>query len=49
MFKGAIISVLRNIIVDAYMTLPTRKEMWDALEAKYGVPNTSSSELYVME
>ena len=48
-FKGAIISMLRNIIVDAYMTLPTGKEMWDALEAKYGASNASSSELYVME
>jgi hypothetical protein len=47
-FKAAIISVLGDSIVDAYVTLQTGKEMWDALEAKYGVSN-ASSELYVME
>ena len=30
------------------MTLRTSKEMWDALEAKYGVFD-AGSELYVME
>ena len=48
MRKGAIISVLRDSIVDAYVTLPTKKEMWDALEAKYGVLD-AASELYVMK
>ena len=28
MFKGAIISVMANNIVDTYMWLPTSKEMW---------------------
>ena len=37
MRKGAIINVLRDSIVDAYVTLPTKKEIWDALEIKYGV------------
>jgi len=40
--------VLGDSIVDAYVTLQTGKEMWDALEAKYGVSN-AGSELYVME
>jgi len=44
MFKAAILSVL----VDAYVPLQTNKEMWDALEAKYGVSD-AGSELYVME
>jgi hypothetical protein len=35
-------------IVDTYITLPTLKEIWYALEAKYGVPG-AASELYVME
>ena len=48
MFKGAIISVLGDSIVDAYVTLQTGKEIWDALEAKYGVSDVGS-ELYVME
>ena len=47
-FKGAIISVLGDSTVDAYVTLQTDKEMWDVLEAKYGVSD-ASSELYVME
>jgi hypothetical protein len=47
-FKRAIISVLGDSIVDAYVTLQTGKEMWDALGAKYGVFD-AGSELYVME
>ena len=47
-FKGAIISVLGDSTVDAYVTLQTDKEMWDVLEAKYGVSD-AGSELYVME
>ena len=47
-FKGAIISMLGDSIVDAYVTLQTGKEMWDTLEAKYGVSD-AGSELYVME
>ena len=40
--------MLGDSIVDAYMWLPTRKEMWDALEAKYGVYDAGSG-LYIME
>jgi hypothetical protein len=36
MLKGAIISILRDSIVDAYVILFTGREMWDILEAKYG-------------
>jgi len=46
--RGTIISMLGDSIVDAYMWLPTRKEMWDALEAKYGVYDAGSG-LYIME
>ena len=48
MFKVAILSMLGDSIVDAYVPLQTEKEMWDALEAKYGVSH-AGSELYVME
>jgi transcription elongation factor GreA-like protein len=48
-FKGGIISVLGDSIVDAYVTLQTGKEIWDALEAKYGVSDDAASDLYVME
>ena len=47
-FKGATISVLGESIVDTYVTMSTGKEMWDALEVKYGASN-AGSELYVME
>ena len=47
-FKGATISVLGESIVDTYVRMSTGKEMWDALEAKYGASD-ASSELYVME
>ena len=40
--------MLGDSIVDVYVTLRTGKEMWDALEAKYGVSD-AGSELYVME
>jgi hypothetical protein len=46
--RGTIINVLGDNVVDAYMWLPTGKEMWDALEAKYGVSD-AGSELYVVE
>jgi hypothetical protein len=41
-------SVLGDTIVNVYVPLQTGKEMWDALEAKYGVSD-AGSELYVME
>jgi hypothetical protein len=47
-FKVAILSVLGDSIVDAYVPLQTDNEMWDAHEAKYGVFD-AGSELYVME
>jgi hypothetical protein len=40
--------VLGDTIVDAYVPLQSGKEMWDALEARYGASD-ASSELYVME
>jgi hypothetical protein len=46
--KAAILSVLGGTIVDGYVPLQTGKEMWDAVEARYGVSD-AGSELYVME
>jgi hypothetical protein len=48
MFKATILSVPGDSTVDAYMPLQIGKDMWDALEAKYGVSD-AGSELYVME
>ena len=42
------INVLGENLVDAYMHTPSGKEMWDALEAKFGASD-AGSELYVME
>ena len=40
--------MLGDSTIDAYVTLQTGKEMWDALEAKYRVSD-AGNELYVME
>nr|CAE01619.3 OSJNBa0042L16.8 [Oryza sativa Japonica Group] len=48
LFRGALISVLADNIVDVYMHMPSGKDMWDALEAKFGVSDAGSA-LYVME
>jgi hypothetical protein len=45
-FKAAILSVLVDSIVDAYVPLQSGKEMWKALVAKYGVSDAGSV-LYV--
>jgi hypothetical protein len=34
--------------VDTYLLLPSGKDIWDVLEAKFGVSD-AGSELYVME
>jgi hypothetical protein len=47
-FKTTIFSALEDTIVDTYVPLQIGKEMWDALEAKYGVSDVGY-ELYVME
>ena len=42
------ISALDKKYVDYYIIYPTAKELWDALEAKFGVSD-AGSELYLME
>ena len=48
LFRGLVISVLGENLVDSYVWLPTGKALWDALEAQYGVSD-AGSELYMME
>src|SRR5438105_6214275 len=48
LFRGVVISVLGENLVDAYMHLFTGQELWEALEAKFGVSD-AGSKLYVME
>jgi hypothetical protein len=48
LFWGAIISVLDDNLVDTYLQRKMGKDIWEALEAQYGVFDVSG-ELYVME
>lgn len=48
LFRGAVINALGENLADAYMYHFTSKDMWDALEAKFGVSDVGS-ELYVMK
>jgi hypothetical protein len=48
LFRGAVISVLSDGLVDVYLSLPSGKAVWDALEEKFGVSD-AGCELYVME
>jgi hypothetical protein len=48
LFRGVVISVLAENLVDFYLTVASGKELWDALKTKYGVSDTGS-ELYFME
>jgi hypothetical protein len=48
LFRGAIISVLVDNLIDTYLRYKTGKEVWDALEAQFGVSD-AGSELYAME
>jgi hypothetical protein len=40
--------MMRDDIVDSYITISTGKEMWDALDAKYGVSDSNSHERITM-
>lgn len=47
LFRGAPISVLANNIMDVYIHMPMGKEIWDALETKFGVFDVDCG-LYLM-
>jgi hypothetical protein len=48
LFRGAMISVLAENLVDFYLIAASGNELWDSLEIKYGVYNVGS-ELYVLK
>ena len=48
LFRGAVIGALANKYVDSYLTCTSAKELWDALDEKFGVSD-AGSELYIME
>ncbi|KAK1652538.1 hypothetical protein QYE76_070343 [Lolium multiflorum] len=47
-FVGAILSVIGDKLVDAYLHIRNGKELWDALDAKLGAADVGG-ELYAME
>jgi hypothetical protein len=46
--KAALLSIIGDSLIDAYVQLPTGKAMWGALETRYGISD-AGSKLYVME
>jgi hypothetical protein len=48
LFRGTVIASLANKYVDSYLTCTSAKELWDALDEKFNVPD-AGSELYIME
>jgi hypothetical protein len=47
-FVGCILSILDDRLCDVYMHIKDGKELWDALDAKFGAAE-AGSELYIME
>ena len=45
---GSVLSVLGDKLVDAYLHIRDAKELWDALDAKFGAAD-AGGELYAME
>ena len=48
LFRGAMISALHSKYEDSYLRYTSGKELWDTLDAKFGVSD-AGSELYLME
>ena len=48
LLRGAILSILADRLCDVYLHITDAKELWDALNAKFGASD-AGSELYVME
>ena len=47
-FVGAVLTMIGDKLVDAYLHMRVAKNLWDALEAKFGATD-AGSELYAME
>jgi hypothetical protein len=47
LFRGAVISALHSKYENNYITCTISKELWDALDVKFGVFD-ANSELYIM-
>ena len=47
-FLGALLSVIGDKLVDAYLHVHVAKDLWEALESKFGATD-AGSEMYIME
>ena len=47
-FLGAVLSVIGDKLVDAYLHVRVAKDLWEALESKFGATD-AGSEMYVIE
>jgi hypothetical protein len=47
LFRGVVFGAFANKYVDYYLTCTSAKELWDALDKKFGVSD-AGSELYIM-
>lgn len=45
---GAVLSVIGDNLVNAYLYMPVAKNLWDALKAKFGATDVGS-EMYAMK
>ena len=48
LFRGTVISALHSKYEDNYIMCTTGKQLWDALDAQFGVSD-AGSELYIMK
>jgi hypothetical protein len=48
LFRGVVISTFHSKYEDNYMIFTTGKQLWDTLDAQFGVSD-ASSELYIIE
>ncbi len=48
MFLGAVLSVIGDKLVDAYLHVHVAKDLWEALESKFGAAD-AGSEMYIIE
>jgi hypothetical protein len=48
LFRDAVISAFHSKYEDSYIPYTTGKDLWDALDAKFGVSD-AGSELYIIE
>src|SRR3954469_4198269 len=47
-FVGCVLSVIGDKLVDAYLHMRVAKDLWEALESKFGATD-AGSEMYIME